>query len=227
MFLQTLGMVLQATSLIPMQFFVVLQHFLDELYLVDVAVDLLAQPVVRFLTGFEIVLLLFASGADVCVEVRYHLFDVKPHCVDVLVLDLDLLGDPLAQGGHILQHLAALLHADIEDLELLIHILVLLLDLSRQLLDLLLLLLEPLVDTGEDASLEHLGVVFYHERDLLDLLLVLALVELEPIDGAGVLEDAFLEGPQHLLDDLPHLGLHLEPLELLHLEFDVLRHLPQ
>lgn len=40
----------------------------------------------------------------------------------------------------------------------------------------------------------------------------------------GVLEDALLDWGDELLDYLTHAGLHLEPLELLYLEFLVLVH---
>jgi hypothetical protein len=44
------------------------------------------------------------------------------------------------------------------------------------------------------------------------------------VQSVGGLEDALLHRTQHLLDYLAHLRLHLEPLELLYLEFWVLRH---
>jgi hypothetical protein len=41
------------------------------------------------------------------------------------------------------------------------------------------------------------------------------------VQDVGRFEYAFLHGSEHFLDDLPHLRLHLEPLELLDLELGV------
>lgn len=205
-----------------MKLLVVIGQLLELLEILSISVYFLAQRVVGLLAGFQIVLLLLAGLPDISVEVLDHLLDVHPHSVDVLVLDLDFFGDTLPQRGHILEHLAALLHADVQDLELLIHVLVFLVDLARKLLDFLLLLLEPPVDACKNASLEYLGVVLDHESQLLDFLIAFGLVVLELIDDARALQNALLEGPQNLLDNLPYFGLHLEPLEFFNLELEVL-----
>ena len=81
------------------------------------------------------------------------------------------------------------------------------------------------VNCMKHPSLKYLWVVRYHQCDLINFIFIFRLINLDLVKSIGSLKNPLLHRTKYLLNNLPNLGLHLEPFEFLDLEFLILCHI--
>jgi hypothetical protein len=180
-------MLLDANGLLTMQLSVVLEGRVDVFNVYVDGLYLLGKQQVVLLAVFEITLGCSAVVLDLRIEVLYHLSEVGPQTVDIVVLQFYLFGDAFAERGHISEHLATFLHADVQNLELFLNVLGSLLDLPGQFLDVLGLVLKLEIDSVKDSSFEDFRVVCDHESNLANFVSIIILINLNFMQCIGCL----------------------------------------
>jgi hypothetical protein len=119
------------------------------------------------------------------------------------------------QDLNLCNHVVALFHPFIDEIDLVVDENGIVLDLLFKESEGFLLRLKLVLNSLKDSLFEDLRIVGGHSHDILDTIMKGGIVFLEFLDLVGVLYDLVLDWVDYLLDDFPDASLHFEPLKLL------------